>query len=602
MSDALQIALRGQALGPVSSTPAIRAALTDPKDHALALARQQAILSYIEVQDRIRRLPREFSCNSAYAEHLAANAPPSVFSRVPTKKKRPGVSIGAFYRWVKRYRKGGFEALADPDYKNKGRSSLSEKARLVAWDVYFGQKLSARQACEAVQRELPNLECSYRKVLRFLRSESKTVAVYAREGEKAFNDKCAPYLQRQMGSVWDTVVGDHMKHDAWVFNDLWDDRRGEAVRLWFTGLLEMASRRIVGYCWCLEPSSNSISSALRMAVAQFGPPRNLYIDNGKDWRMIGRVGLSPEASGVCERLGIKARFCLPFNAQAKSVERFFGTFHHFDAMWKPFYCGRSPENRPEDCDEALKQHELFRKGKLSASPLPLASEFVRLAAVWIREYNAEHRHSGRGMNGRPPDNVFDAGFPIEERKPVEPRLLDPLLWDRQQRLLSEGGCVRLHNARYEPADEASFGALFLRVGEDVLVACDPYNLGEAVALTSGGHFLGVLRAQKLLEQGPTSHDDVRAGMRLKRQARRAVKEYVESVSGACRALGVRTQLERLEERATGTDGAVARATPGARIALPAAPPSSARAPEFASDAVALDRKVWAQEDDDAAAH
>lgn len=565
----------------------VRAALTDAKDIALASARLQLIQPIIEIEDGVRRLPREFASLTAFVEHLARTAPPFVRSRRRGDKPGQGVTPRQFQKWVERYRQAGFEALADPQYKNKGRSSLPEKACLVAWATYFGERLSKRQAYRAQLEEAARQGYqpgSYAAVCRFLNAQSRAVSIYAREGEKAFNDKCAPYIKRQAPPVMDTAIGDHMRHDVWTFNDLWDDRSGEAVRLTLTPFMDFGSRKVTGYCWCLEPSSHSISSALRMAVAPFGAWRHLYVDNGKDYRKIGRIGLSPQASGVCVRLGIKVVYCLPFNPQAKPIERFFGTLHQqFDALWKPFYCGRSPENRPEDCDEALRQHELYRRGKLDKSPLPAASFFVRLAAAWIEEYN-NTPHSG--LRDRTPNQVFDEAWPPEKRQPVDPRALDPLLWDRQRRRVSEGGAVRIFNARYEPADPASSGTLLLRIGEDVLVACDPYNLGEAVALNSDGHFLGALRAQALLAQGPTSHEDVRAGMRHKRQWKRAVRECIESVTNACREMGVPTRLQRLEERAglakTGTDDAVALAAPGARLALPARA-ALRPAPQFAEE-------------------
>ena len=538
-------------------------------------ARYGVIAPVIEAQNS-GELPRGFRTETALIEHQARTAPECSAGKVPKDKPWAGVSARCVRLWITRFRTGGFAALADPPRSDQGvPRSLCEASRLVVKYVYLNQGLSMQQAYRAALREAERLghpPATYDAVRRFLRSQPTVLSIFTREGEKAFNDKCAPYIQRQPPPVMHTWISDHMKHDVWVFNDLWDDRRGEAVRPVFTALLDFGSRKTVGYAWCLEPSSHSISSALRMGIASFGAPRELYIDNGKDYQKIGRIGLSPEASGVCARLGIKPRYCLPRHPQAKPIERFFGTLHlKFDALWKPYYCGRSPLARPEDCSAVLKQHELYRKGKLPASPLPLASEFVRLAAAWVAEYNSTHSHSGRGMHGQTPDQVFDAAWPPEKRQPIDPRALDPLLWDRTRRLLSEGGCAQLGGARYEPADPASFAAIFPHIGEDVLIARDPYNLCEAVALDAEGRFLGVLRAQALLEQGPTSHDQVRASMRLRRQARRAVADYVQHVSAACREMGVPKELEALRQRAglaaTGTDG-IAAAAPGARPQLP----------------------------------
>ena len=93
------------------------------------------------------------------------------------------------------------------------------------------------------------------------------------------------------------------------------------------------------------------------------------------------------------------------------------------------------------------------------------------------------------------------------------------------------GAIRVYGERYEPADGESLAKLFLEIERDVLVACDPANLGEAIALDLDGRFLGRLRAQKLITRGPVSHEDIRASMRIRRTARKAIADYVTGLSG-----------------------------------------------------------------------
>ena len=300
----------------------------------------------------------------------------------------------------------------------------------------------------------------------------------------------------------------------------------------------MRSRKIVGTAWSATPSSHTISSALRVAIENFGIPQTLVIDNGKDYEKIGRIDFSPECSGVLVRLGIQPHYCLPRHPQSKLIESWFGTVRkRFDCLW-PSYCGSSPTNRPEPCIDALKEHQAFLKGKRKSSPLPLASEFIATARQWITEYNSQHPHGGRGMRGRTPDEVFDELLPPGQRRLIEsPEVLYALFWDRQRRKVSEGGCVQLYGERYEPADGESLAKLFLEIERNVLVACDPANLGEAIALDLDGRFLGRLRAQKLITRGPVSHEDIRASMRIRRTARKAIADYVTGLSahtGSCR--------------------------------------------------------------------
>ncbi|HKD84030.1 MAG TPA: DDE-type integrase/transposase/recombinase, partial [Terriglobales bacterium] len=323
-----------------------------------------------------------------------------------------------------------------------------------------------------------------------------------------------------------------------------------AVRPWLTAVIDMRSRKIVGTTWSASPSSHTISSALRVAIENFGIPQTLVIDNGKDYEKIGRIDFSPECSGVLVRLGIQPHYCLPRHPQSKLIESWFGTVRkRFDCLW-PSYCGSNPTDRPEQCIEALKEHQAFLKGKRKSSPLPTASEFIATARQWIEEYNSQHPHSGRGMKGRTPDEIFNELLLPGQRKLIESaEVLYALFWDRQRRKVSEGGCVQLYGERYEPADGESLAKLFLEIERDVIVACDPANLGEAIALDLDGRFLGRLRAQKLITRGPVSHEDIRASMRIRRTARKAIADYVSGLSRIRARAGDRTEISHLQDRA-----------------------------------------------------
>jgi len=95
----------------------------------------------------------------------------------------------------------------------------------------------------------------------------------------------------------------------------------------------------------------------------------------------------------------------------------------------------------------------------------------------------------------------------------------------------------------------SLAKLFLEIERNVVVACDPANLGEAIALDLAGRFLGRLRAQKLITRGPVSHEDIRASMRIRRTARKAIADYVTGLSQIRARAGDRTEIAHLQNRA-----------------------------------------------------
>ena len=472
------------------------------------------------------------------------------------------VSLRTLWNWYARYRQFGYAGLIDRVRSDKGKSRVLEAhpaIRAFVENKYLRERLSIRLVCQALLRDLRKVDpaCtrppSYSAVRSYLKQLPKPLLILSREGKRQFQERCEPYLLSDFESlvpnqIW---VSDHGQHDVWVRNDLFSGvSTNAAVRPWLTAIIDMRSRKIVGTAWSANPSSHTISSALRVAIEHFGIPQTLVIDNGKDYEKIGRIDFSPECSGVLVRLGIQPHYCLPRHPQSKLIESWFGTVRkRFACLW-PSYCGSGPADRPEQCTEALKEHQAFLKGRRKSSPLPLASEFIATARQWIEEYNSQHPHSGRGMRGRTPDEVFNELLLPGQRRLIEsPEVLYALFWDRQRRKVSEGGCVQLYGERYEPADGESLAKLFLEIERDVIIACDPANLGEAIALDLDGRFLGRLRAQKLITRGPVSQEEVRASMRIRHTARKAIADYVTGLARMRSRAGNSTEITQLQNRA-----------------------------------------------------
>jgi putative transposase len=520
-----------------------------------ARKRLEAIAPLLDFSSRSRRSRPTFRT-------LGGMAVRSMNSLAGYLADQHGVSARTLWNWYMQYRELGYAGLADRVRSDKGKSRFLKAhpaVRTFIENKYLGERLSIRLVYEALRRDWKRLEpeCprppSYSAIRSYLQQLPKPLLILSREGKRQFQERCDPYLLTDFQSllpnqIW---VSDHGQHDAFVRNDLFSGVSANvAVRPWLTAVLDMRSRKVVGTAWSATPSSHTISSALRVGIADFGIPQILYVDNGKDFEKVGRVDFSPECSGVLVRLGIQPQYCLPGHPQSKLIESWFGTVRkRFDCLW-PSYCGSGPKERPEECTVALREHQAFLKGKRKSSPLPLASAFVATARQWIEEYNSQHPHTGRGMKGRTPGEVFDELLLPGQRRLIEsPEVLYALFWDRQRRKVSEGGCVQLYGERYEPADAESLAKLFLEIERDVIVACDPANLGEAIALDLDGRFLGRLRAQKLITRGPVSHEDIRTSMRVRRTARKAIADYVTGLSSIRTRAGDRSEISHLQDRA-----------------------------------------------------
>jgi transposase InsO family protein len=464
----------------------------------------------------------------------------------------------SIWDWWKRFTKDGPGALADRARSDAGKSRIFRDhpdAAAFCRNKYLNERLSVALVHRALLREWHRFSKEakppdYKTLRVFLSREiAPLVKMIARQPDRVYKEQAAPYIIRDISKVrvnqyW---ISDHMIHDVWVRNDgvFPELAENEAFRPWLTCIVDMRSRRVVAPTWCATPSSRSIGSALLLGMRLFGRPEVFYIDNGKDYNR-----LSDEQTGVLMRLGIQSQHCLPKHPQSKQIESFFAGLHkRFDVLWRPFYCGTSAATRPDDCDAVLREHKkLMKSGE--PSPLPAASEFIKGAACWLDEFN-ETPHSGQGMSGRCPNEVYDAEIPPERRSPVNPADVAQLFWERDTRTICEGGDIRMDKFRFTPADPDSFSALMQRVGEEIIVARDPRSLSEAIALTNEREpkYLGYLRSAEMAVHGETDRDVIRLRMRKEGGVRTAIKQMNAALARQRALAGDTTELEALRRRA-----------------------------------------------------
>lgn len=493
------------------------------------------------------------------------------------------------WRWWGRLKKQGWAGLADKTRHDSGKSryfTQHESAAGYALDKYLHEKLGIRHIYDLMLQEWPRLRTrpddeppTYETLRSFLRERlPRAVTIANREGESAYNTQVAPFILRdptelRPNQYW---VADHMRHDAWCANSdpaldcakFGDAAKFAPMRLWLTCITDMRTRKVVGASWCVDPSSHSIASALRMAITRYGAPEVFYCDNGEDFKKVTKGGrrdyfaearmekrpeLDRASMGLLLRLGVKVTACLPYNAQAKPIESFFRTVHkRFDKMWAPYYCGESPARRPEECSSALALHKkLIKLGSPQDSAMPDAAEFLRMALHWLEvDYNQQWEHSGRGMNKRSPNQIFDSLLPAETRKPLDFSQTPELFWDRQKRLVGEGGTVQLFSQQYRPADPESYAAMLCEIKRELMIACDPLNVGQAVALSATGEVLARMVAQELLVQGdPMAQATISAEMKLRRRTFKALKQVGAMAHRARELAGDVPALEQLRRRA-----------------------------------------------------
>jgi hypothetical protein len=267
--------------------------------------------------------------------------------------------------------------------------------------------------------------------------------------------------------------------------------------------------------WAVEGSSNSLAAACTRAIQLYGPPELWYLDNGKDMQKVARGAESGfqtdrqrlrdefswiESTGFLARTGIGATFCLPFHPQSKHIERYHRTLHErYDKVWSEAYTGPDPFHRPDPATLAMMEHsKLLKAGHGSESNLPLASTVIAGALGWMEEYN-NSPHTGEGMDGATPMEVFNANRNPNQRPTPEPAALALLMKNREVRKVRECVVTR-RNHRYEPCNLDDWKTLHNYAtnepnGRDLLIAFDE-GLPETIdALDLDGNFLCRLQAE-----------------------------------------------------------------------------------------------------------
>jgi hypothetical protein len=356
-----------------------------------------------------------------------------------------------------------------------------------------------------------------------------------------------------------------------VSNDIFDDvPLGTPLRLRLDAFEDFRSRKIVGATWTHFGSSRSIAATLRRAILQYGPPEMIYVDNGKDYKKIAKgaqkgfptearrvQNLRPEDITPIEHTGFLARIgagvvhCIPRHPQSKGVERCFGTVHHFDAFFSTYTSG-STATRPEPTGVAMMEHRrLFKKGRVAESNHPLASTFILACLSWIDKYNAAP-HSGEGMDGRSPNEVFEAEF-NPNQKPTPDSATLALLMAEYKQCKVDSCAVRLNKRRYtpRPEDRLAWDVMHHANEREILVAYDPADPECAAALDLEGRFMAWLEAEVLVRfapNDPVTQAQIGTSMEIRRSLEKATKTTLRSIASAARAGGAQSAEEMAYSR------------------------------------------------------
>ncbi len=443
---------------------------------------------------------------------------------------REKIALATFKRWLKQYRVAGVAGLVD-ERKGRSREVISPDA----WEFFKALYLDPRQPsirqCIRMISTMNRTEKkgwglpSYTSLCRYIDKNLPLPArVLHREGEGAYDARCAPYLQPDLSEVdpGSFFIGDHHQFNVLIRHS------GKWVRPWLTGWLDMRSRALVGWVVCIYPNQVTILQSFKKAAEKYGPPASVKIDNGRDYdsqlftgttkqrrrRCIKKGYLCQDTlSGLYGLLDIDVSFSKPYHPQSKAIERFFDTLDRQFCKFFTTYCGKDSSRKPEELNDYLASETAIEE----ANDL---KTFTSLFDAWADTYNTRPHSS---LAGETPLEVLNRRE--SKRVPLN-GVLDLLcrVWSPVLTVGKNG--VRFNNIFYGQFDPV----LMQHQGKQVRVSYDPDNVSEIFVYTADTwRLITKAEGNQVVPYGSGIADsDMREALRQKNRALRIVKQSREA--------------------------------------------------------------------------
>ncbi|HEY3918832.1 MAG TPA: Mu transposase C-terminal domain-containing protein [Stellaceae bacterium] len=326
---------------------------------------------------------------------------------------------------------------------------------------------------------------SYDQARRFLKRLDAITRNKGRMGPRALKGLRA-YIARDVANLWPGAVfiGDGHTFKAEVAHPL----HGRPFRPEVTAILDVYTRRWVGWSVALAENTWSVADALRHAVTTTTCCDVFYYDNGAGAK---NAAWDEPITGFAARLSITKLHSAPWSSQARGViERFNSSVFHKLARALPTYIGQRMDMEARQAAFKITRRDIAQAGGGSSKLLMAWDEFRAMLESAQRVYNATPHSflprvlmaSGRRQH-QTPDAAWEAavaaGWMPEPVPPGEARdLFRPAVTRSVQR-----GVIKLfNNAYFHPALEAVHG-------ENVQVAFDLHDATRVVVRLMDGRFV-----------------------------------------------------------------------------------------------------------------
>jgi putative transposase len=334
--------------------------------------------------------------------------------------RRRRISRDTLDRWIRAWRRGGFDALV-PDPR---QSSPRLPVEVIEMAVALKRENPARTATQ---------------VRRILRAQMGW-APGERTLQRHFADD--PQIAALLAAVEPGSGVVFGRFEAERPNELWtgDALHGPTIggrKTYLFAFLDDHSRAIVGHRFGFAEDTVRLAAALRPALGSRGVPDAVYVDNGSAF-------VDAWLLRACAKLGIRLIHSTPGRPQGRGkIERFFRTVR------EQFLVEITGESIGTDGDSG--RHLVGDLGELN-----------RLFTAWVETVYHRREHS---ETGHPPLARWHAGGPFP--LPTPAALAEAFLWEAT-RTVTKTALVSLQGNTYQVDP--------LLVGHRVELVFDPFDL------------------------------------------------------------------------------------------------------------------------------
>ncbi|MEY8232855.1 Mu transposase C-terminal domain-containing protein [Oscillospiraceae bacterium 50-16] len=465
------------------------------------------------------------------------------------------LSVDMLYSRWKAIRENNLDGLVNKRGKNrKGKSTIPPEA----WDAfqyfYLDEAQHPMMKCYEymkllMREEFPDLVAdipSYCTFTRRVKSDiPEALEVLGRQGEKAFRDRCSPYIRRTYEEM---VSNEWWIADNHTFDVITQGDNGQRHRLYLTAFFDARSGIFTGCHVTTAPSSQSTLIALRKGILKYGIPENIYVDNGREFLTFDIGGLGHrkkkpkdgqerfEPPPVFERLGIKMTNAIVRNAKAKIIERRFRDVKDHLSRLFDTYTGGNVLEKPERL-----------KGVLKNGKIPLDSTFTETVEELLNWYFNQQPYGGEVAEdqGKPRQQVYNENLHTRRVAGAEELNLMLMRSARPQKVGRRGVHLNIAGQRLDFWND---DMLMNLMGKQVYFRYDPDDLSEVRVYDLEDRYIMTVPVDNtaVLTYG-ASQEDVKKAMGKVRRMERLTKEALKV--SAYPAFGKRTALELVMEQA-----------------------------------------------------